>query len=246
MCSLFLKGMLVRVSRDPLVCGAACAVDELMDTAFDGWPGMRAVAAALTPHRHRTLSTRTYAALQRRAARVSPHVVHVTPRGGAREMPAFDKLDVRVDAAWAERMRVASPRAFGVVDALVAEARALLPHAVRTFWHVVVTYPGSEAQCVHADHADAAGTYATLVVNVTRAVGEGRTCVLVDRAGRTLREEEDDADTETPAYDALLFAGDVLHFGEANAATTPRVAISVTLTAEREDANDDERVIPPP
>ena len=107
---------------------------------------------------------------------------------------------------------------------------------LNTFWHVVVTYPGSEAQLPHTDAGDEE-TYATFLLNLHSPPLSGSTAFLINGDGTPPDEVEN---VEPRHFEhPVLYAGDVLHYGEANRGDEPRISFMVTITDEDVDPNDE-------
>ena len=158
-----------------------------------------------------------------------PLVRCITPRGGGcgDELPACDKMDVRMEPEWAPRMVAACP-AFERVHRLVERAKMMMcdrPSDMSAFWHAVITFPGSADQAVHMDNGDAPpGSYATLVFNVRHPVDSGVTAFPTDAQGCLLSDEDDDADraieSRLHAHGPVFFGGDAPHYGSACRSTS--------------------------
>ncbi len=153
-------------------------------------------------------------------------VVHVTPRGGGAPLPRLDKIDLALSNEWFEGVREGLPGVAAHIERVITDARRMRGGR-NTFWHLLITYPGSKDQDVHMDNADD-GSYSTLIFDLHDDADErrGGTMFCID-------------DAEVRGGSCSLFSGDAEHFGLANRSQQPRVSITISLTDKWTDANDE-------
>lgn len=225
---------------------------RLRAAAFDGWPGIDAIVA-LAPHGGAVrFTSRAWERIVERVYAATRHVETMTPRGGSGRLPTTDKLDMAMSCAWVDAMRRGEAAdAFAAVDHVVdavatalGEAHGVPVERIRRWYHLLVTYPGSAAQNVHADHAECTGLYATALFNLTHDPTQGGTRVLVDADGRALTEANEAA-ARRPSHltfaprTAVCFDGAVLHKGERHGGSEPRVSLVVAVGTDACDVNDE-------
>ena len=157
--SLANKRMYHVIHESPLLAtaariGDAGAVHAVMHARITSWwPSIDAIVEALRPDAPNEPTTaHNLFELERTASELSPYILRVTPRGGEGEMPTTDKLDLRLSEDWVHSMAQACP-AFTAVQDAVRDA-CLLTGGENTFWHLILTYPGSQRQPTHMDNGD--------------------------------------------------------------------------------------------
>lgn len=178
-------------------------------------------------------------------------VSSITPRGGGDESGIHtDKLDLKFGSQWAINTPLLEP-----LRTAIHKAKTLMTQQTRldvhTYWHLMLTWPGSKSQPPHADQSRVnANEYITIAVPLITPLNSGATVFPMDEEGTPFTSAEpiysNSLQVSTPGSIAA-FNGHVTHYGDANRYAVAeggegsdggvRAFLYIAVTTEAKDSN---------